>query len=99
MPANQGVGLDDDDRGAPVLEQARAQKEPEAIHQVQSRSLTPAPKDAQLVTKDRIFDDQVSPRPTEIPASRGEFARRWTGIQGRPSASDHAPRPCGDAGD
>ena len=59
MPANQGVGLDDDDRRAPVLERARGQKEPEAIHQVQSRSLTPAAKDAELVTKDGIFDDQV----------------------------------------
>ena len=61
MLANHGVGLDDDDRGAPALEQARAHKEPEAIHQVQSGSLTPATKDAELVTKDGIFEDQVSP--------------------------------------
>jgi len=72
VPAKQSLGLHDDDRSTPAVEQSRAQKELEPVDQVKLGPVVLAAKNAELVTKNGVLDEEVAPRAAQIGGGRDD---------------------------
>ena len=61
MPANHGLGLDDD-QAVPPLAPGSGQPEPEdAVDLSKPRPSNPSPEDVQLLAEGEVLGDQVGP--------------------------------------
>ena len=59
VPANHGIGLDDDQRAGPVLELILHRRPEGSIKVVQTRSLTSAVEDGELLPQRKVFRGEV----------------------------------------
>ena len=74
MPAKNGLRLDDDDRLAPGMEQARAYEKLQPIDEAEPRAHGPTTKDVHLVAKHGVLDDEFASRSARITHDGGDFA-------------------------
>ena len=66
MPAEEGLGLDNQERLFPVLGGPREQDQEKSIGPGTCWALDLTMEDDQLLTKQRIFGDECSPAPGQI---------------------------------
>ncbi len=86
MPAQNGVGLEDDESLFPVSDEPSQDQEREAIAAVEVRTFDLALKDDELLTQQGIFKDQLTFGPGEV----GEGIKEDEGLSGgsRPATKE-----------